>query len=201
MPLGSLAGILLAGLSVDLVTQFTWTQSEPLSLVLVELGVLCLFLFMSNRARRLPAVLAGVAFGMALLTRYAGLGVVSRAVAVVLLDGRLSLRRRLEDSLIVVGCSIGPLLLFLLRNLIVAGDVVNRPAVAWHPPPMETWRSGFSTILQWLLPDRVVAERYDLGSPAQTTPAAATGDRNRGRLDLSRRGIDHGRCRGRRSVP
>jgi len=153
----SLLGILFAVLSTPLTSQFTWAQSEPLFLVLVQGGVLSLFLYLARRRNTLLLVVSGAALGMAVLTRYAGLGVVAGAVAVLVLDRRILVRRKLAESFLMLCLSLGPILLFLVRNLIVAGEAVNRPRLFWHPPPIETWASGAAAILRWALPDRWVA--------------------------------------------
>ncbi|HMK07556.1 MAG TPA: hypothetical protein VK449_00845, partial [Anaerolineales bacterium] len=151
---------IMAVLSVSLVSQFTWAQSEPLFLVLVEASVLSLLVYLTT-GRRLALAATGLALSTAVLTRYAGIGMVAGAMLVLLLDRGTPRRRRLADALTVFLFSAVPLGLFLLRNQIVARDIANRPALAWHPPSPEAWRVGAVALLGWLSPDRWVAALGD----------------------------------------
>ena len=166
-PWAASLGVVLVLVAVPLTIQFTWTQSEPLFLVLVEFGVLAAFLYRARRGGEWLLVLSGALFGVAAVTRYAGIGIAC-GVLVTLWAGS-GKSRRLRDTLLFLPVALLPLLLFLIRNGIVAGSAANRPSPFWHPPSFAAWASGAETVLTWVLPDRAVA----LLGPAGSVAAAA----------------------------
>jgi hypothetical protein len=160
-------------LSPPLTSQFTWAQSEPLFLVLMEFGLLAAFLYSVRRGGMRLLGLSGVFIGLAVVTRYAGLGIVAGVLVVLWADAGKSRGHRLRESLLFLSLSLTPLLLFLFRNLLVAGDIANRPSPHWHPPPLATWSLGAETILRWFLPDRLVGGVGPTGSTLMVAVGAA----------------------------
>jgi Dolichyl-phosphate-mannose-protein mannosyltransferase len=151
------AALLAAGASVVGLT--AWRMSGPRAAVVaaalyafspavvaVHLNLLAEPLFLTLEAAALLLVAerrsasAGVAAGLATVTRYAGLP--------LLVAGAIALRGRdrirfLVPALLVYGC-------WLIRNEIVAGETTGRSAV-WHPPAVSVVGDGARALIDLLV--------------------------------------------------
>jgi len=99
-------------------------------------------------------ILAGVAIILAFMTRYAGAAFVGTGVLGIWLLSSLPLTKRLRDCLILVTISCGPLLLWLVRNMLVSEQATNR-TLAFHPISFHHLKLAVSTFSLWLLPANV----------------------------------------------
>lgn len=101
---------------------------------------------------------ATVAYALAALTRYAGLVFIIAAGLSLLLLREGKIKSRLSDALLFGFGGSLPILIFLCRNWILAGNATNRPAPYWHPPELQAILDGVHVVLMWFLPDRVALQ-------------------------------------------
>jgi 4-amino-4-deoxy-L-arabinose transferase-like glycosyltransferase len=142
------AGLML--ISPIVLKTFSWALSEPLFIPLFLASFLVLSLYFE---KPLPTYLlvAGGLLGMAFLTRYVGIAFIVSAEILLFLDHRINLKPKLRDMTLLGVLSIGPVILWLIRNFIWMRTVADRN-LDWHPPETEAWVSLSSTILGWFLP-------------------------------------------------
>jgi len=65
------------------------------------------------------------------------------------------IRKRFAKSTFYIVLSMLPLAGFLLRNILVAGSLANRPTPFFHPPDTAVVQQGVNSIMQWILPRTV----------------------------------------------
>lgn len=157
-------GVALVVLSPSLTVQFTWAQSEPVFLSLIEFGLLAAFVYVRRRGNSWLLVLSGGLLGLAVVTRYAGIGIVLGVLCVLWAEPAIRRRQRAKETALFLPVATLPVVLFLVRNAVLAGSATNRPRPFWHPPPFATWSSGAETVLRWVLPDRLVSALGPAGS-------------------------------------
>ena len=146
---GVIAAIIVAA-SPILASIFTWAMSEPLFLLL---GLVCLALLVvgidGNRTGWV--VLAGLAAGLAYLTRYIGMALILTGGLVLILKAGWSRRQRV---MAIVAFTVPALLLGLAwsyRNFMLTGTATNR-TLTWHPLSATKWKAPFGLLWSWLLP-------------------------------------------------
>lgn len=128
-----------------------WT--EPLFILSSLLGLYLLGMYIEiPKTSFLLASSIVVALGF--LDRYIGVALVVAGFIGITLLGKKALARRLVDGLIFATSSSLPMLLWLIRNLGVAGNTTNRQIV-FHPPTLRHAGGALSTLSAWLLPDAV----------------------------------------------
>ena len=147
---GALAGSLLVLLSPIMIRLHVWILSEPLYLALLSYAFLLLSLFTKTRDRRL-LVAGGVIIGLAYATRYVGIAVVGTAALAFLWMGKREWRRSVKDTALLLVLGLGPMVAWVVRNLMVAGTATNR-RLTWHPFPVSYLKRPFSIVWEWLLP-------------------------------------------------
>jgi 4-amino-4-deoxy-L-arabinose transferase-like glycosyltransferase len=161
----------IAGISaiacLDLLRVYSMAWSEPLCFVLgfFGLGALCAHL---HEARTRLLFAAGIAIGLAFVTRYAAGAFVATGVLALLVLGDAVWRKRLRDLGIFGVASLGPMLLWMLRNRSVSGAAIDRE-VGLHPIDAQGLKRGVDTIAGWLLlesPHPVVTLALVLGIAA-----------------------------------
>ncbi|MGA9532816.1 MAG: glycosyltransferase family 39 protein [Anaerolineales bacterium] len=134
--------------------------SEALFVFLVLLGLLLLFQSVTA-ATKWYASLSGMAFGLAALTRYAGLPFVLTAAVVPLLFARGSRKTRLALAGSMVALGIGPVLVWIANNTLRYGQSTGR-VLAFHPAgKIQAWQA-FSTLADWILIPSNWARRPEL---------------------------------------
>lgn len=142
------AGLLMLNLFIFQVFGTSW--SEPLFLVL-GFGGLWLFTRYYSEGQSRYLISTGILFACAILTRYAGIALVATACMVLLTTAEYSWRKRLT-TIAGLGLISGmPLLLWLLRNISVRGDVANRD-VGFTLIGLPQLDSTIRTVGSWLLP-------------------------------------------------
>jgi hypothetical protein len=162
MPAGIALGFL--AVSPDLTDAHAMVWSEPLFYVI---SVAALFLLASHLGsrRRLPLATASLLLAAAVLTRYAGLGLLPGALLLLILQLDRPWRARCIDLGVYACFAVLPVLLWSLRNHAVTlpSHVWPFPAepfqrtLAFHAPTPEDWRQGSSSLSFSLCPHRVSA--------------------------------------------
>jgi hypothetical protein len=151
----SVLAALLTGTADLLLQTGSWALSELLFLCLASAGIVLLSEHL-RVPRRATLFLAAFVFALMMLTRYAGLPFVAAGVLCLWWLVRPG-ARRWRDALVFAAIALLPVGLFLLRNLTLTGNVVNRPTPYWHPPAMDRLLAGAQTIVRWILPERLLA--------------------------------------------
>jgi hypothetical protein len=150
----SLWPTMLAGLALlaadQLVTWHAWIMSEPLYIALMLVGFY-LTLDYLERARWTILVGLAVCLSAATLTRYVGLALVASSTLSILLLSKTPIRRRVTDCILLGVISLGPVFLWLRRNVDVAGTGVNR-TFSFHPMSPELVKGFVSAASEWLVP-------------------------------------------------
>lgn len=112
-----------------------WAWSEPLFVALVLASILTLVAYI-GRPRLAPLILSGAAMGLALITRYIGIGFLPAGVLVIYLARpRRDRLLGIQSGLTWLGLACLPLLLVFLRNVVVTGAITDR-GLAVHPAPV-----------------------------------------------------------------
>lgn len=154
---GAICGSLLILISSSIINSFTWVLSDPLSLLLLVLSIIGISEVVSNPSSRSWYLFTIFISALSLLTRYANLAViVTGGVAIGLIYNGQAFRERLKSSFTYLLFSFFPLGVFLLRNLLRAESVFNRPAPSLHFPEAGVLKQGSSIILNWIVPETVL---------------------------------------------
>lgn len=146
----SLSSTLLVMTSFPMVQIHSMAWSEPLFIFLALLGLLFLALYIQE-PNGLTLVAACATASLALLTRYAGVALTATGVMAMLLLGKRLGSQRILDIALFGALSCLPVVLWLGRNLAVAGSAASRE-IAFHPLTGEDLRFALGIISSWLLP-------------------------------------------------
>jgi 4-amino-4-deoxy-L-arabinose transferase-like glycosyltransferase len=125
---------------------FSWAMSEPLYLALWLGSTLTLDRYLAGGDRRV-LVASGVLAGTAFLTRYVG-AVPVVAALIVLAAGAWRQRIAWKDVLLYLALASAPMIVWLGRNSLVAGNLIER-ASALHLPEREVIRQGADVVIGW----------------------------------------------------
>lgn len=142
--------VALFSVSASVVGIHAMAWSEPAFFAFSLSGMLVLAAFIAYPGRRL-LVLASVAFGLAMTTRYVGLSLFAPLLAAVVLLGRRTPRQRLTDACLALGAAGAPLGLWLLRNARVAYSATDASLV-WHPIDGSHLRALVQTVSDYFFP-------------------------------------------------
>lgn len=142
-------GPLLVLTAPDLLSAYSNVESEALFLPLVLSAAFLMrrYLERPTLARLAPAA---ALFAAAALTRYAGLGLLFGGALVVLSQRNREWRARTADAAIFAGVSIGPVILWLVRDSI-QGQGANR-SIHFHPPTRADLHSALHGLGAWVSP-------------------------------------------------
>lgn len=147
IPLASLLTIV----SVPMMTIHLMAWTESLFLTLALTGFLALARYLQTYKRRW-LIGAALFIGFGLLTRYAGMALVLTAMATIILFAK-PLTRKITDFLVFSVISLFPMLLWLIRNSLVAGTATSR-SIAFHPIGKSHLWQAFYTLSNWIgIPD------------------------------------------------
>ncbi len=149
-----LAALVMAGTG-EMLRVHAWLMSEPLFIVLTLAGVLALLQYPGD-GRRLWLMLGALAFGLASLARYGGLGLpIAGALSLVLNYGP-TWRRKLEDLALMLAIGLTPSVAWMARNYLLTGQTGGR-SFGVH---LENWPSlrdeAMAIVLNWFAPLRLV---------------------------------------------
>ena len=159
------AGLWLAALfmlNAALLRVHVFAMSEPLFLFLSLLAFLLIDVYLAGSRKPVWPILAGLASGLAVLTRYSALALLptfivslflfQRAPAQTSATGR---RNTWQTGLAATGLflagAIPPIAAWFLRNALIAGNATNR-TFQFHPITSENVQPGFYNISQFLMP-------------------------------------------------
>ncbi len=152
----SIIGSVLILTSEVFTYQFSWALSEPLFLIFILLATLLLHFFICSQEKVSYLVTSSIFLSLGSLTRYAGISFVLSAAIIIMIYRETKLLNKVRETLLLVVLAIGPLFLFGLRNVILTGNLSNRPQPHLHSPATEVWVNGGKTMLRWFLPDRFI---------------------------------------------
>jgi hypothetical protein len=127
--------------------------SEPTFLALLLASVLALNEYVEHGKRRWLAVSAALA-GLSYLARYVGLTVIAAGVAIVLLKGQGSWRRRLADSLIYLAIASLFVMPWFVRNQTAGGSATAR-TLTYLAPSATLLALVADLVTYWFMPERV----------------------------------------------
>jgi hypothetical protein len=128
--------------------------SEPPFIFLILLG----FCFLAQYLResdRASLYWFALAIGMSCLVRYVGVAFGITGAAVILLHGQGSWRRRFTDAVVFSVLAALPIVTWVTRNYLFAGNAVNR-TFGFHLPRPADLLPSLDTAAQWLLPAVIV---------------------------------------------
>jgi hypothetical protein len=118
--------------------------------------MLLLYVFIRSPEREGYLVVSSIFLSLGVITRYAGISFVISAIIIVIIYRETKTRNKVREIFLLVGIAIGPLFIFGIRNLILTGNLSNRPQPQFHAPATEVWVNGGKTMLRWFLPDRII---------------------------------------------
>lgn len=152
--LGVLAALITA-VTGELLQVHAWLMSEPLFIPLMLGGVLALHTYVARGGKQW-LVLGALAFGLAALTRYAGLALPVAGTAFLWIDPRTTWRRRMAETAWMLTLGLIPLTAWMMRNAILTGQTGGRsfgPNLALWPFVRD---ETVSIVLKWFVPLRLV---------------------------------------------
>lgn len=138
--------------STSMITTYVWVLSEPLSNVLIVLALITLAEYVEHPSSRWLLTALILISALAFLTRYANLVLAVTTIISLLLFPIQPLRKRIASIVVYSAISMLPLAVFIFRNALVAGSLVNRPTPFFHAPDTVVFEQGAVSILQWILP-------------------------------------------------
>lgn len=155
---GGLWAAALFGLNASLLRSHVFAMSEPLYLFLSLLACLFAGIFIEGRRSNVWVLLAGLASGLAFLTRYSALALLPVFVLALLiwpasaasLSGNTWRSRLIPAGLFLAG-ALPPMAAWFLRNRLVGGSATNR-IFQYHPIRPESLKLGFYNIASFLAP-------------------------------------------------
>lgn len=152
--LGVIAALITA-VTGELLQVHAWLMSEPLFIPLMLGGVVALHTYVIRGGREWQ-VLGALAFGLAALTRYAGLALPVAGTAFLWIDPRTTWRRRMVETAWMLSLGLMPLMAWMMRNAILTGQTGGRsfgPNLALWPLVRD---ETVSIVLKWFVPLRLV---------------------------------------------
>lgn len=123
------------------------SESLFLLFTLACFGLLALYL---RTAAWRWLVVAALAAGLSILTRYIGAALIPPLLWAVWRYG--SRQRRVSSTLVVLLCSGGPVAVWMARNLLLGQKATNRVLV-YHPIAAERWREFARAVVEMALPE------------------------------------------------
>ena len=144
---------LVLAASVGFVNLHLVALSEPLfiGLMLISIGVLGVYFERPSMKLLLAATLLAAS---SILTRYIGITVIATGFLSIAALETTPFRTRLKNLLLYAGISLAPILLWGVRNYIMAGSTTNR-ALIYHSLEWGNRKLGFETITGWFIPGAV----------------------------------------------
>jgi hypothetical protein len=168
----SLLGSLLLLAMGEAIGIHSWAMSDPWYLALSLLGIALLSCFL-EWPRWFLLVAAGIAVGLACLTRYVGLALAVAGSFALLLDSRAGWRRRLLNVGLLLALSVGLTAAWFARNLLLTGQAGGRVFGLYWGMLSPVISQGLPIVLNWFLPLRLVT--WLVQRPAMLWPLAAGG--------------------------
>jgi 4-amino-4-deoxy-L-arabinose transferase-like glycosyltransferase len=132
----------------------SWAMSEALYISLMLSGILIYTTGHAKGSWKTP-FFSGLFFGLAAATRYIGVSLLLAGGIVWLFAAGKRIRVRFRNVLLFGLVGITPLLLWIIRNQILAGQPTNR-IFELHLMSGSMWISLLNTMLLWFIPGRLV---------------------------------------------
>jgi hypothetical protein len=136
-------------MSGPMLRTFSWAMSEALFMPLCLAALLILGKSLETGNRR-AILTASLVAGCAMITRYVGVSLFIAATILILLNVTWSSRRRAENLLLLVPGG-APVILWLVRNRLVAGSATNRVLEFTLSTPLAI-RPIISSMVDWFIP-------------------------------------------------
>lgn len=122
--------------------------SEPLFLTFSLLGLFLLKQFSKKKYDLFFLVCSALFFGLALITRYAGIAFILTVIVFVLFMNKIYWRKRLFHSTLFCAVSLVPFSIWIVRNILSDRLATNREFI-FHPVPLDRLLQGGKEILSW----------------------------------------------------
>jgi 4-amino-4-deoxy-L-arabinose transferase-like glycosyltransferase len=151
----ALAAVGVLATAPDLTLVHAVVLSEPLFLVTAVSGLFLVTRSLTDGRRWLW--LGGLVLGLAVVTRYAGLGIAAAVPLVLLARGGRPWRSRLADVGIFACAALAPLAVWLASQMGHAAPGAGQRALALHVPGVDAWLRMTSTVAGWMFPAGVPA--------------------------------------------
>lgn len=148
--LAGVIGSVLVAISFDMIRVHVMVWSEP-AFVTFMLAAFLLLAEYLNTQKLVWLVTGALAVACAFALRYSGASLVMAMGLVLLLFPGRTLRRQIADGAIFGAISVLPMLLWIVRNRIEAGNAADR-AIAFHPPNWHDIQISLITFVSWLVP-------------------------------------------------
>lgn len=142
--------------SIDMLSVHSMALTEPLFIFLTISGLYLLASYMENQ-RLLLLIASSVLIALAFLTRYIGVALVVAGAVGIFCFSNKRLHGRLVDAVSFVVISSTPVLLWLVRNLYVTGNLVDRKIV-FHPITANNLLVLYRTLEGWVFPIAVIPQ-------------------------------------------
>jgi 4-amino-4-deoxy-L-arabinose transferase-like glycosyltransferase len=149
----SLTGAVIILVSESVVLFHAWLMPEALYIFLMLLSIYLLTLYLEN-SRTYLLILMAIVAGLATLTRYVGISLIALAYVSILLMSGTNWKIRLREIVMISVFGLGPVALWIARNVVVAGDIVNR-VLSYHPVSVELIRAYRAEISFWFVPEQL----------------------------------------------
>ena len=149
-----LLAVLLSFAAFPMVYINSQALSEPPFIFLILLG----FCFLARYLRESHVASIywfALAIGLSCLVRYVGIAFGMTGAAVILFHGRDGWRRRFIDAATFSVLSALPIVAWVVRNYLSAGNAVNR-TFGFHLPALADLLPSLDTVGHWLLPTSIV---------------------------------------------
>lgn len=149
-PWAALFGSLLTASSAVVLWIHLWASTDPLFIFLGLAGMFLLHGYLEKEKQPL-LICSAVFIALAFLTRYSGAALVCTGVIGVVLLSRGTFFEKARDSCVFLAISSLPVALWLVRNIVLAGNATNRNA-AFHPITATHFHLALENISEWILP-------------------------------------------------
>lgn len=156
-PVFSILAALLASISTTLIVVHSWAMSEALYITFNLLGLLVISSGRKKGFQGIP-IFSGLLFGLAAATRYIGISLLLAGGIFWLVESGKRNQERIRNAFLFSIAGIIPLLLWVIRNLAITGQPINR-SIELHPLLGQWWIQALNTMLLWLAPGRFVHDK------------------------------------------
>jgi hypothetical protein len=148
--LGGIIGSVLVAVSLDMLRVHVMVWSEPAFITFLLAALLLMATYLDSLKIRW-LILGACAVACAFLMRYSGASLVMAMGLVLLIFPSRRLQRRITDGVLFGAISILPMLVWIVRNRIKAGNAADR-ASAVHPPNWHDIQLSLFTFASWIVP-------------------------------------------------
>jgi 4-amino-4-deoxy-L-arabinose transferase-like glycosyltransferase len=136
--------------SIDILTAHTIVFSEPLFIFLLLLGLYAMVNYLESD-RYWFLILSSLSVALAFLTRYMGISLIVTGVIALLAISSKPRYRKIRDAVLFLAITLLPSLIWIIRNLVVADNAVNRELV-FHPINLSHIKSASYVVSTWIFP-------------------------------------------------